>query len=292
LAVIGSGSANGACSLLHAAGLGYGASLALDLQAKVKLLDKKPRKDLDDPDDLLTKVLDSWKSAGHSLPNGEFFWSVASKIPPRQGLKSSSAISVAAIRALCDATDTNLADGEIVDIAAAAQIAAGVSITGSFDDSWAAIEGGWKLVDVNAENAEQGLLLEAPGPNSVDWTVLILLRGDRVEKPSLESFSFQQQSFAQALTALQEGKDLVALTLNGRAVVSALNDPMGRRMTNDAFVNGARAAGITGSGPALVIFLPSVSKPTIERLKNWYNRYDDVEIMETSVLNKEIVYEQ
>ena len=292
MAVLGNGSANGACSLLHAAGLGYGASLALDLQVKVRVLDKQPRKVLDDPDGLLNEVETSWKNAGHDFPEQEIFWSVTSDIPPRQGLKSSSAVAVAAIRALCDATNTELSNGEIVDIAAAAQLASGVSITGSYDDSWAAIEGGWKLIDISAETAEQGLLLESPGPNSEDWTVLIVLRDERLERPSLESFSYQQQSFSQALTALQEGKDLVALTLNGRGVIGAVNDPIGRRMTNDAFVNGARAAGMTGSGPAIVIFLPSISQQSIDRLRNWYDRYDGVEILDTTVINADLVYEQ
>ena len=40
MAVIGTGQAHGACSLLHAAGTGYGASLSLDLPVIVKALDK------------------------------------------------------------------------------------------------------------------------------------------------------------------------------------------------------------------------------------------------------------
>ena len=60
MAVLGSGTSNGGCSLLHAAGLGYGASLALDLPVKVRLLDKEPRRELDDPDDLLGHVMTSW----------------------------------------------------------------------------------------------------------------------------------------------------------------------------------------------------------------------------------------
>ena len=39
MGILGTGKANGACSLLHAAGLGYGASLALDLPLAVRLLD-------------------------------------------------------------------------------------------------------------------------------------------------------------------------------------------------------------------------------------------------------------
>ena len=285
MAVLGSGNSNGGCSLLHAAGIGYGASLALDLPVRVRLLDKVSKRTLDDPDGLLEQVLIAWKNAGHPVPEGELHWSVKSEIPPRQGLKSSSAISVAAIKALCDATGLELENADIIDIAAAAQLSAGVSITGSYDDSWAALEGGWKLVDANAEDARSGLLLESEGPSSDDWTVILVCRGDREKRPELEDFTSHQQAFAQALNALQEGKELVALTWNGRGVVGALNDPIGRRLTNDAFVNGGRAAGISGSGPAIVIFASAVSRPTIERIKKWYSKNDSIEVIETKVIN-------
>ena len=285
MAVLGSGNSNGGCSLLHAAGIGYGASLALDLPVRVRLLDKKSKRDLDDPDGLLEQVLIAWKNSGHPGPDGELYWSVKSEIPPRQGLKSSSAVSVAAIKALCDATGVDLENADIVDIAASAQLSAGVSITGSYDDTWAALEGGWKLVDANAEDARSGLLLESPGPSSEDWSVILVCRGDRERRPELEDFSLHQNAFAQALNALQEGNDLVALTWNGRGVVGALNDPIGRRLTNDAFVNGGRAAGISGSGPAIVIFASAVSRPTIERIKQWYSKNDSMEVIETKVIN-------
>ena len=135
MARLGKGEANGACSLLHAAGLGYGASLALDLPVTVALLDQPARRQLNDPDGLLDEVLTAWKEAGHNLPEGELHWSVSSNIPPRQGLKSSAAISVAALRALADATSKELANSDIVDMAAKAQLAAGVSLTGSVDDA-------------------------------------------------------------------------------------------------------------------------------------------------------------
>ena len=288
MVVLGTGNANGGCSLLHAAGLGYGASLALDLPVKVRLLDKAPKRVLEDQDGLLEAVLATWINSELPVPEGDLFWSVNSKIPPRQGLKSSAAVSIAAIKALCSATEIELDNAQIVDIAAAAQLSSGVSLTGSYDDSWAAIEGGWKLIDINAEDARTGILLESQGPTAEDWKVIIVLRGERNEKPSLDDFTFHQQAFAQALTALQGGKELVALTLNGRAIAGTLNDPDGRRMTNDAFVNGARAAGISGSGPAIVIFAPAISKPTIERLIKWYDKFDDVEIIETTVVNAEV----
>lgn len=65
-------------------------------------------------------------------------------------------------------------------------------------------------------------------------------------------------------------------------MVGVNQDMLGRRISNDAFVNGARAAGITGSGPGIVVVVPSISKPTIDRLKNWYEtRYEGLKILET-----------
>ena len=288
MATIGTGRANGSCSLLHAAGLGYGASLALDLKATVRLLDSPARKELDDPDNLFAAITDAWTNAGYSLPSGEIHWTVASKIPPRQGLKSSAAVAVAAIKALCDAMNLDIEDHQIVDLASAAQLSAGVSLTGSIDDAWAALSGGWKLIDVNAESIESGIIMESSGPNSDDWRVIIILRGERKERPELDSFAIHGQAFSQAIAALQEGQDLVALTWNSRGVIGVLNDTRGRILTNDAFVNGARAAGITGSGSAIVIFAPAISVPTYERLIAWYSKFDDIEIIETSIINSEI----
>ena len=86
----------------------------------------------------------------------------------------------------------------------------------------------------------------------------------------------------------KKGNDLVALTWNGRGVVGALNDPIGRKLTNDAFVNGARAAGISGSGPAIAVFAPAVNTQSIEQLKKWYSRAGDVELIETKIINAEL----
>ena len=130
MAVIRNGKAHGACSLLHAAGTGYGAAIALDLPVMVKALDKPSKRQLNDEDNLLTSVVDTWIENNLILPDGlaprDIHWAVASKIPPNRGLKSSAAISIAtANQALCDATDTKLSDAEIVDLSSQAQIRQG-----------------------------------------------------------------------------------------------------------------------------------------------------------------------
>lgn len=289
MAVLGRGNAHGACSLLHAAGTGYGASMALDLPILVRVLDKKSKRDVHDEDGLLPHVVEAWKNAGHELPIDEenLHWAVQSKIPPREGLKSSSGLCVAAVRALCDSTNTSLELHQIVAIAVDAQLRAEITLTGSIDDTWACATGGWKLINAN-EDVAQGVLLEGDGPGREEWKVLIVSRGPRETRPSLEDFLPHQQQFIQALNAIQEGNELVALTLNGRGVIGATKDHRARILTNDALVNGARAAGPSGSGTAIVIVIPIRLEGVINRIKSWYSsKYPDFNIIETRFINPE-----
>lgn len=288
MAILGQGTAHGACSLLHAAGTGYGASMALDLPILVRILDKKSKRDVHDDDGLLPHVMEAWKAAGHSLPIEEenMHWGVQSKIPAREGLKSSSALCVAAVRALCDATDTSLELHEVVAIAVDAQVRAEITLTGSIDDTWACASGGWKLVNANEPDVAQGLLLEGEGPARNEWTVLVVSRGPREARPALEDFFPHQQQFIQALNAIQEGNELVALTLNGRGVIGATKDHKARILANDALVNGARAAGLSGSGTALVIVIPIQLEDVKKRIQSWYeNKHPEFNIIETRFMN-------
>ncbi len=290
MAVLGQGSAHGACSLLHAAGTGYGASMALDLPILVRVLDKKSKRDVHDNDGLLPHIVAAWIAAGHELPveQESLHWAVQSKIPAREGLKSSSALCVAAVRALCDSTDTTLELHELVAIAVDAQLRAGITLTGSIDDTWACATGGWKLINANEADVAQGVLLEGEGPAKEDWTVLLISRGPRETRPALEDFLPHQQHFVQALNAIQDGNELVALTLNGRGVIGATKDHKARILANDALVNGARAAGLSGSGTALVIVIPIQLEGVIQRLKMWYeNKHPEFTIIETRFKNPE-----
>ncbi len=290
MAVIGTGQAHGACSLLHAAGTGYGASIALDLPIIVKALDRPSKRQLEDSDGVLPAVVDAWVSNGLALPEGleanDIHWAVASKIPQNRGLKSSAALSVAGIKALCEATNTDLSDFEIVSLSSQAQMNAGVSITGSIDDSWACLTKGWRLINANAEDIESGVVMSGPGPNPDDWIVLIATRDERKSRPELENFAPLFQEFEKALIALQQGEILNCLTINGRAVCSVTNDLQGRRIANDAFINGARASGVTGSGPAVVIIIPSLVRSSAERIKSALSRLmSSDQIIETKFLS-------
>lgn len=289
MAVIGTGQAHGACSLLHAAGTGYGASLSLDLPVIVKALDRPSKRELNDPDNLLSAVVDTWVENELPLPDGlekdDIHWAVASKIPQSRGLKSSAAISVAAVKALCEATQTSLDDADIVSLSSQAQTASGVSITGSIDDSWACLTKGWKLIDANAEDISSGVIMEGAGLNPDDWIVLIAAREPRKSRPQLEDFAPMFNEFEKALIALQQGELLNCLTINGRAMCAVTNDIQGRKIANDAFINGARSSGLSGSGPAVVIVVPSLVKSSADRIKSTLQRLMPADqIIETKFL--------
>ena len=290
MAVLGQGMAHGACSLLHAAGTGYGASMALDLPILVRVLDKKSKRDVHDNDGLLPHIVAAWMAAGHELPieQERLHWAVQSKIPAQEGLKSSSALCVAAVRALCDSTDTTLELHELVAIAVDAQLRAEITLTGSIDDTWACATGGWKLINANEPDVAQGVLIQGDGPARDEWKVLLVSRGPREARPALEDFVPHQQQFIQALNAIQDGNELVALTLNGRGVIGATKDHKARLLSNDALVNGARAAGLSGSGTAIVIVIPIQLEGVLKRIKSWYEqKHPEFNIIETRFKNPE-----
>jgi len=295
MAILGEGRAHGACSLLHAAAFGYGASLGLTLPIAVRVLDRPKKKKPKDESKLLDFVLDVWIEAGYELPTDsvdEIHWSVASKIPVSQGLKSSSALCVASFRALANSVSVSLNDEEVVRLTVQAHLKSEISLTGSVDDAWACATSGWKLVDSQAD-IKDGVLMDQDDLDPDEWIILLVLRGPRKTRPKIDDFQASQQPFEQALNALQTNNPWVSLTWNGRGVAAATRDVVGRKMANDAFVNGARASGLSGSGSAIVIVVPKANEVMKERLEQWYiQRHPDIQIVECSIARQKLSEEE
>ena len=281
MAVLGRGEGHGGISILHALGAGYGAAVSISLSTRVQLRDSPVKKEPKDTHGLISVVTEKWTDAGHALPDSEeLHWAVRSEIPIGRGLKSSAALAVACIRALCDATETELENHQIVDIAADAQLACGCSFTGSVDDAWSAVEPGWKVVDPNVPAAE-GVLMEGQIEESQEWTVLILDRGPRIIEPNPEQFQMHAGQFQQAITAVEQEKIFNAMIQNGRAVAAALGDALGRKACGDMSILGCRVSTISGSGPAIALILPSAQESSIRRVKQTIEPRD-WELIETT----------
>ena len=248
MTVLGRGSANGGVSVLHAAGLGKGCSIGIELSTEVSLVAGEAEVSSDEHG-ILDSVMAVWIESGYPQP-GDTGWRVSSEVPIGQGLKSSAALACAAAMALNEASWTALSDFDIVDIAVAAQRRAGCTITGSMDDAWAAISPGWKLVDP-IQSSRDSVLLE--GDIDEGLTVLIALRGSRLAEVQSDSFSNQRKIFERAMASLSSGSVLSAMSANGMAVAAATGDDEALRICNSVIVRGAIAAGVSGSGPAIAI---------------------------------------
>ena len=248
MTVLGRGSANGGVSVLHAAGLGKGCSIGIELSTEVSLVAGEAEVSSDEHG-ILDSVMAVWIESGYPQLE-DTGWRVSSEVPIGQGLKSSAALACAAAMALNEASWTALSDFDIVDIAVAAQRRAGCTITGSMDDAWAAISPGWKLVDP-IQSSRDSVLLE--GDIDEGLAVLIALRGSRSAEVQSDSFSNQRKIFERAMASLSSGSVLSAMSANGMAVAAATGDDEALRICNSVIVRGAIAAGVSGSGPAIAI---------------------------------------
>ena len=255
------GEANAAISILHAMGLGKGCSIGIDLKVTVRLVSQYQEIE-DDFHSLLDSIVIIWTEQGLPLPDN-FGWEISSNIPIGQGLKSSSAISCAAIKALNLATWAGLSDSEIVNLSVSSQRHAGCTVTGSMDDSWASISPGWKLVDPY-QTAEQSVLIK--GELEEDYCVFLILRGKRINEISSQKFKNQLTIFERALSSLSNGSIFHAMSANGMAVAAATDDDEALRICNNAIANGALSAAITGSGPAISVVCFLEDKPLIREV--------------------------
>jgi|TARA_B000000475_G_C16003467_1_gene449845 shikimate kinase len=255
------GEANAAISILHAMGLGKGCSIGIDLKVTVRLVSQYQEIE-DDFHSLLDSIVIIWTEQGLPLPDN-FGWEISSNIPIGQGLKSSSAVSCAAIKALNLATWAGLSDSEIVNLSVSSQRHAGCTVTGSMDDSWASISPGWKLVDPY-QTAEQSVLIK--GELEEDYCVFLILRGKRINEISSQKFKNQLTIFERALSSLSNGSIFHAMSANGMAVAAATDDDEALRICNNAIANGALSAAITGSGPAISVVCFLEDKPLIREV--------------------------
>ena len=275
--ILGEGKSNGGISILHAAGLGRGCSVGIDLPCEVTLVDEAasiPH----DQNGLFDAVIESWNEAGLPCPSNAG-WKVESQVPVGQGLKSSAAVACAAIRALDEASWTSLSDYDIVEIAVSAQRKAGCTITGSMDDAWAAISSGWKLVDPT-QPARDSILLHGDMEEGLE--ILIALRGSRQAKVTPSEFKDQRKLFERALASVSSGSMLGAMSANGMAVAAAIGDDEALRICNSAIARGAISAGISGSGPAIAVVCYEGSDEVLEILQE-----SCAEVMRTSFIPPE-----
>lgn len=174
----------------------------------------------------------------YSLPSFEV--EIASEIPPKSGLKSSSAVAVATIKAIVETYDID--EKSIPRLAAELSRESGVSITGAFDDAVAAYYGGAVLTD----NLNMLILRVSEPPR--DLSAVIAVEGFRDVAIDVEKLRRHRYLFYEIFLKALEGNLFEAMKLNGLAIARLLG--YDETPILEALSRGALAAGVSGNGPS------------------------------------------
>lgn len=243
----GRGAAHGAVTLLNATATGHGCALATQAGATATWT---PRDDgrlvfAGGPDDALVQavahICSDWLTGGDV--------SVRSAMPPSRGLKTSSSVAAALIRAAADAADVPVAPDAVAARAVRACREAAITLTGAYDDQVAVVRGGCHLT----ENASQTILRTFPVPL---WHVAIWVPDAMIAKSAvkgLDTISIRDE-VQEAQTLLLQGQLPQAMTRNGAAyhrLYEAAGLPVTAEPTRVALEAGALGAGLSGTGPAV-----------------------------------------
>lgn len=174
-----------------------------------------------------------------------------SEIPVARGLKSSSAVSVAILRAVAKAVGREVSAEEVARRSAELSHAIGLSATGAFDDALACAEGGVVATD----NSTRRVLRRMTLPSSLR-VLLWVPPGTHSASPRwMEAFRARAAEGQAVVDALLAGDLFEAMERNTILVESVLqyDYASARRRLKEA---GAQGAGVSGLGPALAAVLP------------------------------------
>jgi shikimate kinase len=253
----GVGRATGAITIVNAllTGVGCAAGIELPLEVSVELTPGTPsdagvarsERGADLPATFLEQALRAVPGGSEHSARLE----IRSTIPVGRGLKSSSALGVAVIRATAAALGTTVSDLDAARLCARVARLHGASATGAFDDAMAAAAGGIVLAD----NATDTVLTKSSFPR--DW-VVVLDVGEGEHRPPSEyraQFAARATEGEVAVASARRGDWAEAMDRNSAAVELALGLE-GEPRRRSAQKGGAIASGLSGMGPAFAAILP------------------------------------
>lgn len=249
--MISKAACRGAATIVNAIPTGKGAAFGITLEAdaEVRLLNEGDGITYVGPDEGATLVTGCVAAAlkGAGLGGRGAQVRVESDIPISRGLKSSSAVSNAVVLAATKATGAHVDDLGVVMTAVGESMAAGVTITGAFDDAAACYFGGAVVTD----NRERRIL--STGRMDPTLSVIIHVPDRRISKASVKKLDFgpARPDIEKAVKHALAGEYTKAIEINSRACSRVLG--LSEEVAELARKNGAVASGISGTGPATVV---------------------------------------
>lgn len=247
MTLVGEGAAGGALTVVNAIPAGKGAAIGLDLttEARVELTTEPGAVEVtieDEPDgdpSLAQAAVETVSDVARTPLSGTV--ETTSDIPIARGLKSSSSAANAIVLAILDALDEPNPPDRVLELSVEAARRAGVTVTGALDDAAASLLGGLVVTDNDEDRVERR------NPLGPSLPVLLLV-------PEEKQLTSQAGSLDAAAPVAERALGLVdedwpaALTLNGLGVAAAIDRPLDPAYR--ALGAGAKAAGLSGTGPA------------------------------------------
>ncbi len=293
-----SASCHSAISVVNALATGLGAALGININCKVSasLLAWRNRSaskrfanvvvesDYGDKHNLLeTCVKLTVKALGAKTQrDGLIHLSVQSDIPPAVGLKSSSAVSVAAVKAVGELLGgkDSLDNNEILRTSCLASKHSHASLTGAYDDASACLLGGLVLTD----NSKFQIMKHSRVPSSLGRIVIIRIPIGKTKLTSSidrrSTYSEFKRESMKAFEYAMEGEIYLAMMLNSIVQCTALDYPF--EPIGDAVNEGATAVGLSGKGPAIAA-LCRLNK-VAERVRSVWLEDKNVRVIKTKIV--------
>ena len=277
-----------AISVVNALPTGKGATIGIGIQCRVSALFKQSSKSgveiksgVKDPHGLVRTCVDYALDEMHArIPDNQVLQiEIDSDIPAAVGLKSSSAVSVAVVKAVFELFHASKDWKSILDVSCRASKDSGASITGAYDDASASLLGGVVCTD----NTKFRIEKHYSQPKGLGTRVEILVPRQRKYTSSVDTAAYSRMK-TDSLKAFHyaiKGEIAQAMFLNSLVQSVALEYSLDPVIV--ALMSGASASGITGKGPAVSAICTDAKTASNVR-KTWSERFPDCEIVSSSVI--------
>jgi shikimate kinase len=291
-----SGAAHSAITVVSALASGKGVTIGTDIPCRViaTLSSKKTNvptrqilvsNGLEDPHHLVEScVRCSLRYAGVKLQDTDLITiEIDSQIPVAQGLKSSSAISVAIVLAILKLFENEVDILDALLLSSKASKASGASLTGAYDDAAACLLGGI----VFSNNLKFRLLKHerVPADLGVYVKLLVPLR-ERKLTSSIDRNVYRKflEESREAYRYASSGEFAQAMLLNSIIQCATLGYSI--RPIVSALAEGATASGISGKGPAISALCTN-SRIGARVAKRWVEENENREVLSTKIVQPE-----
>lgn len=262
----GTGTAGGAGTIVNAMATGKGAAFGLDMRVRATVDESRTWNVTSNGEEFSPAAsklaIESARQVCLSTRDRKpHTIDVESNIPPERGLKSSSAVSVAVIRATLAAHGLTWPSPRILEGAARAGLRSGTSVTGAYDDASACLLGGAVVTD----NQKFRIINQGELPKNI--AALVHVPGTRLPTAAVRKMDFSgiRTVVKEAWDHAKAGDYDKAMIINSAAYAGVLGHET--MFTFEAIREGAWAAGLSGKGPAEIALGP---RGLLQRLQTSY----------------------